>query len=164
MTELTTEQVQLAQMTVEELVRLLEAERTESAAQQREITEFAREQSQRVHDLRDAMARTDHEICQILGVALGYPRYCDDPKKFPDATAADGVCVGDHVASSLAAEAADRIRKLEAEIAARKAYDTANPLGGPANILLAAAGRVMAGENYDAVLKDSGLVQKEREA
>ena len=53
------------------------------------------------------------KIEQILGKALGYPWYKDDPKNFPNATEADGVCIGDHTAWSLAMCAADRIRDLE---------------------------------------------------
>jgi hypothetical protein len=45
---------------------------------------------------REAAAHTDHEIEQILGRALGYPRYADDQKNFPDAADAEGVCVGEH--------------------------------------------------------------------
>ena len=52
------------------------------------------------------------EIEQILGKALGYPWFKDDPKNFPNATEADGVCVGDNTAWSLAMEAADLIAKL----------------------------------------------------
>ena len=52
------------------------------------------------------------EICNDLGRALGYPRYCDDQKNFPGATDKDGVCVGEHVAESLAAEAAGKIAEL----------------------------------------------------
>jgi hypothetical protein len=52
------------------------------------------------------------EIEQILGKALGYPWYKDDPKNFPNATEADGVCVGENTAWSLAMEAADLIAKL----------------------------------------------------
>lgn len=63
--------------------------------------------------LRDAAIRQNHEIAQILGRALGYPRYCDDQKNFPGATDADGVCVGDHTAESLASEAAGKIDRLE---------------------------------------------------
>ena len=63
--------------------------------------------------LRDAAIRQNHEIAQILGRALGYPRYCDDQKNFPGTTDADGVCVGDHTAESLAAEVADKIDRLE---------------------------------------------------
>lgn len=57
--------------------------------------------------------KLNHEICQILGEALHYPRYCDDEENFPDATKADGVCVGEHVAETLAKEAADCIKALE---------------------------------------------------
>ena len=53
------------------------------------------------------------EIEQILGKALGYPWFKDDPKNFPDATEEHGVCVGDHVAVSLAMEAADKIKHLK---------------------------------------------------
>ena len=52
------------------------------------------------------------EIKQILGKALGYPWFKNDPRNFPNATEADGVCVGDHVAVTLAMEASDRIKKL----------------------------------------------------
>ncbi len=65
--------------------------------------------------LRDALSRQNDEICQILGQALGYPWFKDDPKNFPDAAEVDGVCVGDHVAESIAEEAARAIRKLREE-------------------------------------------------
>lgn len=55
------------------------------------------------------------DIEQILGKALGYPWYKDDPKNFPNATEADGVCVGVETAWSLATEAAERINDLEDE-------------------------------------------------
>lgn len=53
-----------------------------------------------------------HEIEQILGKALGYPWYKDDQKNWPDATEDDGVCVGEHVAVTLAMEAADKLGKI----------------------------------------------------
>lgn len=56
--------------------------------------------------------REIEEVEQRLGAALGYPRYCDDPEEFPDATASDGVCIGSATAGTLAAEAAALIRKL----------------------------------------------------
>lgn len=55
----------------------------------------------------------ESKIEQILGKALGYPWYKDDPKNFPNATEADGVCVGDNTAWSLAMEAADKIKELK---------------------------------------------------
>ena len=64
---------------------------------------------------RDAGMLGHSEIEQRLGKALGYPWYKDDPKNFPDATEKDGVCVGAHVAESLAAEAASVIIKLRKE-------------------------------------------------
>ncbi len=62
--------------------------------------------------LRRALDATEYAIQQSLGTALGYPRYCDDLVNFPDATPADGVCVGDHVAETLAAEAAREIERM----------------------------------------------------
>jgi hypothetical protein len=68
-------------------------------------------------ELRDKAIDNEREIEQILGKALGYPRYCDDPKNFPGATEADGVCVGVEVAVTLALQAADRIAALERLVA-----------------------------------------------
>lgn len=66
--------------------------------------------------LLDACVKQNHEICQTLGKALGYPWFKDDLGIFPGATEADGVCVGDHVAESLAAEAAEKIAALEESV------------------------------------------------
>lgn len=62
------------------------------------------------------MQRLSHEVEQILGKALGYPWYKDDKKNFPDATEADGVCVGDHVPESIAEEASNRIKSLKTRL------------------------------------------------
>lgn len=56
------------------------------------------------------------EVEQILGAALGYPWFKDDPANFPGATEKDGVCVGEHVPSTIAAEAAKTIEKLKADL------------------------------------------------
>ena len=56
------------------------------------------------------------KIEQILGKALGYPWYKDDPDIFPKATEADGVCVGIETAWSLAMIASDRIKELEEKL------------------------------------------------
>lgn len=66
--------------------------------------------------LRAAFAQYDYEVEQILGRALGYPKFVDDQKNFPGATDADGVCVGEHIVVTLAEEAAERIGKLQDEI------------------------------------------------
>lgn len=50
-----------------------------------------------------------NEVEQVLGKALGYPKYSEDQKNFPGTTEADGVCTGDHVPESLLAEAAQRL-------------------------------------------------------
>jgi len=60
-----------------------------------------------------ALIKESQEIGQILGKALGYPWYKDDSKNFPDATEADGVCIGAETAWSLAMLAADKIKQLE---------------------------------------------------
>lgn len=56
------------------------------------------------------------KIKQILGKALGYPYYIEDPKTFPNATEADGVCVGIETPWSLAMLAADKIKELEEKV------------------------------------------------
>ena len=60
-----------------------------------------------------ACAKQNDEICQILGKALGYPWFKDDQKNFPGADETNGVCVGEHVAESIASEAASRLAALE---------------------------------------------------
>jgi hypothetical protein len=65
-----------------------------------------------IEHYKNACIKLNHEVCQILGKALGYPKYMDDPVNFPDATEADGVCVGEHVAETLAAEAAKKLAAL----------------------------------------------------
>ena len=66
--------------------------------------------------LRNGNARQSFEIEQILGRALGYPRYADDQKNFPNSTDEDGVCVGEHVPETIAVEAANKILKLNADM------------------------------------------------
>lgn len=78
---------------------------------------------QRVEALQAAAAKSNDEICQTLGKVLGFPWYKNDLDLFPCATEVDGVCVGDHVAETLASNAADRIRHLDS----RLQIDTLNP-------------------------------------
>lgn len=68
-----------------------------------------------VRSLRDGATKSNDDICQALGKALGYPWFKDDQKNFPDAIEANGICVGDHVAESMADEAARRMTDLAAE-------------------------------------------------
>ncbi len=67
--------------------------------------------------LRAACSKSNDEISQTLGKALGYPWFKDDQINFPGATAENGVCVGDHVAESLADEAARRLTEAERKLA-----------------------------------------------
>jgi hypothetical protein len=65
--------------------------------------------------LKAAYSRLNDEVMQILGRALGYPKFVDDQVTFPGATEADGICPGDMVAEAMAEQAAARIRELKAE-------------------------------------------------
>ena len=60
-----------------------------------------------VDRLRHALIATEHEVCQTLGAALGYP-FAPGPDGKEDSSA--GICVGEHVAGSLALEAAAKLR------------------------------------------------------
>ncbi|EGF96795.1 hypothetical protein [Brevundimonas diminuta] len=72
---------------------------TEAAACIREMVEW-RDRT------KIAYAKSNDQVCQSLGKALGYPWFKDDQVNFPRSTEADGVCVGEHVAESIADEAA----------------------------------------------------------
>jgi hypothetical protein len=78
---------------------------------------FLEEAELKIKNLKEEL----EDIEQILGKALKYPWFKDDPKNFPTATEEDGVCVGDHTAWSLAMCAADKIKELEEELAKWKA-------------------------------------------
>lgn len=80
-----------------------------------EALEDGRQITAAEHDLRQKVIQSHEEICQVLGLALGYPHYCEDPVNFPYATELEGVCVGDQVAETLALQAAARINALTAE-------------------------------------------------
>ena len=71
----------------------------------------------RVKQLEFACSKQNDEVCQSLGKALGYPWFKDDRKNFPDSDDSHGVCVGEHVAESIADEAAATISRLQAELA-----------------------------------------------
>ena len=61
----------------------------------------------------DADIQYERDLCQLLGRALGYPRYCDDQKTFPGSTDADGVCTADQTSMTLAKQV---VRRLERPI------------------------------------------------
>lgn len=96
------------------------------------------EAKQEIQRLRYACIKTEEEIQQTLGKALGYPWYKDDQKNFPAATEEHGVCVGDHVAETLAMEAArtiteqaKRIIHLREQLKAQKVVSSyANDVAG----------------------------------
>lgn len=68
----------------------------------------------------DGLIAEMQEVEQTLGRVLGYPKYADDPKNFPNATESDGVCVGEHVGATIAQEAATRIIALRQELSAAR--------------------------------------------
>lgn len=74
------------------------------------------EREARVKHLEDACIKSNEDICQTLGKVLGYPWFKDDQKNFPGATEENGVCVGEHVAESIAMEAARVIAEREKTI------------------------------------------------
>jgi hypothetical protein len=59
-----------------------------------------------IMQLRDGIAKQNITIEQTCGKVLDYPWFKDDQKNFPGATEKHGVCVGDHVAETIAAELA----------------------------------------------------------
>lgn len=73
-----------------------------------------REEWAEIERLRQAHARWNYGIEQTLGRALGYPRFADDPVNWPEAAAENSpdVCVGDHVAETLAAVIAEKYAAL----------------------------------------------------
>lgn len=116
----------------EELRRL--CKKTELSCYMEDWSAFARVAIKLIPKLLDALDEADKETAQqrahvlgwrshvdlaeqILGKALGYPWYKDDPKNFPGATEKDGVCIGEHVIETLALEAANRLAKADKRIA-----------------------------------------------
>lgn len=106
----------------------------EARTLERELAE-AKERIKRLEDsvsesirIRKEMSKRDGEVSQVCGKALGYPWFKDDQKSFPGADESWGVCVGEHVASTIACELAGkytealrRIVKLENAVSAASA-------------------------------------------
>ena len=75
--------------------------------------EVRAEQAGELNRLKDALCRQQDDVCQTLGKVLGYPWFKNDQVNFPGADETNGVCVGDHVAESIAMEAARRIKQAQ---------------------------------------------------
>lgn len=75
------------------------------------------EQDAELERLRTACSKLNDGVSQTLGKVLDYPWFKDDQKNFPGATEANGVCVGEHVAETIAMEAAREIERLRARVA-----------------------------------------------
>ena len=80
---------------------------------------------------KQGFAKDDNEVQQLLGKALGYPWFKDDQKHFPGATEADGVFVGEHVAVTIAMEAARKIVDLTAKLEEANRLLAQGPCGVP---------------------------------
>ena len=75
-----------------------------------------REQEDRIKRLEDRIAKQNTEIEQTCGKVLDYPWYKNDQKNFPGSTEVDGVCVGEHIAETIASELARKYTGLEKRI------------------------------------------------
>lgn len=67
-----------------------------------------------VKRLRVACAKSNDEVCQIAGKALGYMWFKEDQKTFPGATEKTGVFVGEHVAETIVSELAKKFMDVVA--------------------------------------------------
>ena len=101
-----------------------------------------RELNERIKLLEHGIAKQNLEIEQTCGRVLDYPWFKDDQKNFPGATEKDGVCVGEHVAETIAAELArkyteakERIKRLE-DAMSEIAYAASHPLGAGQSLTL----------------------------
>lgn len=103
-----------------DLIESLEAEKKELTTSQKEVEYYLEKALAENKELEKAIAKESFEIEQLLAQAIGgYPWYKDDQKNFPNATEKCGVCVGEHVPATLAAEAANKLKKLESQLAKR---------------------------------------------
>jgi hypothetical protein len=88
----------------------------------------------RLTRLREACSQENDEVCQLLGKVLGYPWFKDDQANFPGATEADGVCVGDNVAVTMAMQAAHKIEFLQAEVEVLRGIGCGEDTDGPCGV------------------------------
>lgn len=70
----------------------------------------------RVKFYLNACSTQNDAICQILAPALRFPLFSEDQEMFPGTTEKDGYFVGEHVAETLAMDAARRIQELEGQV------------------------------------------------
>jgi hypothetical protein len=96
-------------------VERLRAENSVVLAFGQDLSDLLLAAADEIERLRLACTAMNTEVCQRLGKALGYPWFKDDQENFPGATEENGVCTGEHVAESIAAEAADWIGEVEAQ-------------------------------------------------
>lgn len=70
--------------------------------------------TQRAERLTAACSKSNDEVCQIAGKALGYMWFKEDQKTFPGATEKTGVFVGEHVAETIVSELAKKFMDVVA--------------------------------------------------
>ena len=70
----------------------------------------------RIKRLECGIAKQNLEIEQICGKVLNYPWFKNDQKNFPGSTEVDGVCVGEHIAETIASELARKYTELQERI------------------------------------------------
>lgn len=92
--------------------------------------------------------------------------YCDDALGSIVATCAHSTNVlvtreSEAANAALIAAAVNFLRQHGPALLAAAKYEEANPLGGPATMLEAAAGRIRAGEDFHEVLADYGLLARQ---
>ena len=82
----------------------------------RDVLDWIVAAKDRIKLLEHGIAKQNLEIEQTCGKALDYPWFKDDQKNFPGATEKDGVCVGEHVAETIAAELARKYTEAKERI------------------------------------------------
>jgi hypothetical protein len=81
-----------------------------------QIKKFLDDLEQENKRVREACRKTEKEICDTLGRALGYQLYADYQKNFPGAKKEDGYFVGEHSSKTIACEAAMKIEALKCNV------------------------------------------------
>lgn len=125
--------------------------------------------------IRSLLSRNEHlershsliqdEIQQTLGKVLGYPWFKDDQKNFPGATEENGVCVGEHIAETIAMEAARKIKSLLALISEMaEAMEPWANQASSSDALFHKTRLFDAARQDENILKSRSVIQKTREA
>jgi hypothetical protein len=121
----------LSREDAERIIGHIESVGRDLAAAREELAEA----NSKYEQLKAACAREEYDIQQTLGKALGYPWFKDDQTNFPGATEENGVCVGEHVAVTLAMEAAKQLAAANATVDKCKAAGFIDEQGNVRKVL-----------------------------